>query len=128
MFDFSRDWPGNVSQQNAFQTPNPKRRRDGELVEANSSEVGFPVTAPAKKEKGQRPFWGSLRYKGLLAFLPIGKSEMIKLGTAGSGMETEEELGADGEGLIRAVEVVVVERPIWDAHKALPPRFFDGRN
>ena len=70
---------------------------------------------PRLGKKGQKPYWGSYRYRSLLGFLPIGKPEVVQM--AGRGWE--------GDGL-SAIETVVVERPAWDVR--LPPRFYDGRD
>jgi U3 small nucleolar RNA-associated protein 4 len=69
--------------------------------------------ARIRKQKGQKPYWGSYRYRSLLGFLPVGKREVVEM------------VGEGWEGGLSAVEMVVVERPVWDV--GLPPRFYDGK-
>jgi len=72
-----------------------------------------------RKRKGQKPYWGSWRYRSLLGLLPVGRKEVVEMFGTGWGK------GGREEGL-KAVEMVVVERPVWDV--GLPPRFYDGRS
>ena len=81
-----------------------------EEMGSDDEDVGGVELEVHGKTKGQKPYWGSTRYRGLLGFLPVG---------------TEEEVSVAGRETVRAVEVVVVERPVWDV--GLPPRFWDGK-
>ncbi|KAI5805048.1 WD40-repeat-containing domain protein, partial [Geopyxis carbonaria] len=118
MFDFSREWPRNSH----GATPSKRKRVLGissnptglvpttetETDESSDDEaggVGLRESPGPRKKKGQKPFWGTNRYRGLLGFLPVGGREMV------------EHVG----GSVAAVEVAVVERPAWDV--GLPPRF-----
>lgn len=70
------------------------------------------VELQGKKRKGKagrKPYWGSARYRGLLGCGMVGGVEEVKVGGA----------------VVKSVEVVVVERPVWDV--GLPPRFWDGK-
>jgi U3 small nucleolar RNA-associated protein 4 len=149
MFDFSRDWPNHSLSFDTVQMGNDGKRKRGAPVgvgsisgaggrmhqpmglaqqpqvgEESDSE-GFPLSDEESSEhegaskdmrmkRGQKPYWGSNRYRSLLGFLPVGKREVF---------EMFEESWEDG---LNAVEIVVVERPVWDV--GLPPRFFDGKS
>ncbi|KAA8913749.1 WD40-repeat-containing domain protein [Sphaerosporella brunnea] len=96
--------------------------------DAESSEDendGFNAAAavakdPTKRQQGKRGgpgvYWSSFRYKSLLGFLPVGTKEVVQM--FGEGWE--------GRGGLNAIEIAVVERPIWDV--SLPPRFTDGKS
>jgi len=154
MFDFSREWPNHKLSFDTVQAPADgiRKRKRGSMapiavgslsgagsrmphpmgligmVKTDDSEDGGDVFAalmesddesdaaePVRKQKGQKPYWGSYRYRSLLGFLPVGKREVVEM--AGEGW---------GEQGLQAVEMVVVERPVWDV--GLPPRFFDGKS
>lgn len=159
MFDLSRNWPDSLAhhhQQEVYKRrrdgelipaapavapigapENETAAAEAEQVEGEGAERSTSLaviqkpqpSAVMKRERGQKPFWGSLRYKGLLAFLPIGTGEMVRVAPEDGDEEQQAAVAAGKEDyeMVKAVEVVVVERPVWDAHKALPPRFFDGR-
>lgn len=81
---------------------------------ARAAQLAIP-RRPRLGKKGQKPYWGSYRYRSLLGLLPVGKPDIVQM--TGNGWE--------GDGL-SAMEMVVVERPAWDV--GLPPRFYDGRD
>ncbi|CAZ79716.1 unnamed protein product [Tuber melanosporum] len=56
-------------------------------------------------------FWSSNRYKSMLGFLPVGYREEILI--KGEGWR-------DGQ-VLEAMEMVIIERPMWDVK--MPPRF-----
>ncbi|KAI5858968.1 WD40-repeat-containing domain protein [Tricharina praecox] len=85
------------------------------LMESDDDEDEGDAAEPIRKQKGQKPYWGSYRYRSLLGFLPVGRREVVEM--AGEGW---------GEQGLQAVEMVIVERPAWDV--GLPPRFFDGKS
>jgi len=155
MFDFTREWPNHKLSFDTQQTQEVgvgKRKRSGatapvgvgslsgagsrmhhpmglvsvaktddsedeedELAALMESDDETDVAEPVKKQRGQKPYWGSYRYRSLLGFLPVGKREVVEM--AGEGW---------GEQGLQAIEMVVVERPVWDV--GLPPRFFDGKS
>lgn len=150
MFDFSRQWPNHGTKFDVVQSDG-KRKRGAPVGIGSISGAGAMMPTPMgpktehattteddtdfedeilsdsdeqmeegkkvlRKQRGQKPFWGSFRYRSLLGFLPVGKREVLEM--AGEGWEEERGL--------EAVEMVVVERPVWDV--GLPPRFYDGRS
>ncbi|KAI9682015.1 MAG: U3 small nucleolar RNA-associated protein [Caeruleum heppii] len=91
--------------------------RHGELVPQDvdmdlrqkSSQINGVPDVPEDQNKDSTRFWCTLKYRPILGLVSIGGRE------AGEG-EEEEGLAAG------ALEVVLVERPMWDVD--LPPRFF----
>jgi U3 small nucleolar RNA-associated protein 4 len=149
MFDFSRDWPNHKLN---FETVHAagdsgKRKRGMPVGVGSTSGAGgrssqpmglaqqpatvgeesdsdaFPLSDEEsseeeearylRKKRNQKPYWGSVRYRSLLGFLPVGKKEVVEM------------IGRGWKGGLDAIEVAVVERPLWDV--GLPPRFFDGK-
>jgi U3 small nucleolar RNA-associated protein 4 len=153
MFDFSRDWPNhglsfdtvhaagesgkrkrgmpmgvgsisgaggrNINPMGLAQQPAPAAEESDSdafpLSDEESSDEG-PVKGmmQRKKKRNQKPYWGSVRYRSLLGFLPVGKREVVEM------------IGEGWEGGLDAIEVAVVERPVWDI--IMPPRFLDGKS
>lgn len=152
MFDFSRNWPNHkLSFDTVGHGEGSKRKRNAPVGVGSISGAGsrmampmglskiqnegadseddeeddeFPISEDEDdddddvekhmgKHKGQKPYWGSYRYRSLLGLLPVGKHEVVEM------------FGEGWEGGLGAVEMVVVERPVWDV--GLPPRFYDGR-
>ena len=153
MFDFSRDWPNHkLSFDTVGHGEGGKRKRDAPVGVGSISGAGSRMPIPIgllaqpsafesdeeddeeddyamsededdedvdnpentiRKRYGQKPYWGSYRYRSLLGFLPVGKREVVEM--AGEGWE----------GGLGAVEMLVIERPVWDV--GLHPRFYDGR-
>lgn len=83
---------------------------DGEDDEENIEAVGKRSWKQTGYDTPNKPYWKTNRYRNLMAFLPIKGKEVIVAGKEGHRVD--------------AVEMVVVERPIWDIE--MPPRFYAG--
>ncbi|CUS10651.1 unnamed protein product [Tuber aestivum] len=78
-----------------------------------ASRAIVPTGTQKKRNKGgaKGAFWSSNRYKNMLGFLPVGCREEILI--KGEGWRNGQ--------VLEAMEMVVVERPMWDVK--MPPRF-----
>ncbi|PWW79868.1 WD40 repeat-like protein [Tuber magnatum] len=78
-----------------------------------ASRAVVPTSTQKKRNKGgvKGAFWSSNRYKNMLGFLPVGCREEILI--KGEGWKSGQ--------VLEAMEMVVVERPMWDVK--MPPRF-----
>jgi U3 small nucleolar RNA-associated protein 4 len=105
-----------------LQPPNHKLVTDSEWEGEGEAGVYANTTksAPANKPRSSKtrgvksPFWSSHRYKNLLGFLPVGIREEVLMKGPGWGHDE----------VLEAMEMVVVERPMWDIK--MPPRFYKG--
>ena len=106
---------------------------ENEVVAGNYTDLSSArhskSAAPRKGPRGNKPggggggvpqrgvrgaYWSSRRYKNLLGFLPVGSREEVLM--KGDGWDHNE--------VLEAMEMVVIERPMWDIK--MPPRFYDG--
>jgi len=80
--------------------------------EGASRAIALTSTQKRRGKRGTKSaFWSSNRYKNMLGFLPVGSREEILI--KGEGWK-------DGQ-VLEAMEMVVIERPMWDVK--MPPRF-----
>ena len=96
------------------------RLRRGEAVTTVNGDGDDTVEEGAKSQRVEMrkgpPYWGTFKYRPILGIVPIGEAE---------GDEDDEVvIGTDGErtGGRRAVEVALVERPMFDVD--LPGRYY----
>ena len=88
---------------------------EGEGYEDDEGASRAITLTSTHKRRGKRgtksAFWSSNRYKNMLGFLPVGCREEILI--KGEGWK-------DGQ-VLEAMEMVVIERPMWDVK--MPPKF-----
>lgn len=89
---------------------NSSHTDDDEDDEESTKATGKPSWKQAGYDARNKPYWKTNRYRNLMAFLPIKGKEII--------------VGRNGGHKTDKVEIVVVERPIWDIE--MPPRFYAG--
>ncbi|KAL8835204.1 MAG: hypothetical protein Q9176_007060 [Flavoplaca citrina] len=96
------------------------RLRRGEAVTMVNGDGDDTVKEGAKSQREEMrkgpPYWGTFKYRPILGIVPIGEAE---------GDEDDDAItGTDGErtGGRRAVEVALVERPMFDVD--LPGRYY----
>lgn len=88
---------------------NSNHTDDDDDDEENTEATGKRGCKQTGYDTRNKPYWRTNRYRNLMAFLPIRGKEVI--------------VGKEGHK-VDAVEMVVVERPIWDIE--MPPRFYTG--
>ncbi|KAI4218195.1 MAG: hypothetical protein L6R36_009082 [Xanthoria steineri] len=93
-----------------------RRGGDAAMVDGDRNGTDEPDEKPPGELRVGPPFWGTFKYRPILGIVPIGGR--------GDDEDDDSREGTDGErrGRRRAVEVALVERPMFDVD--LPERFY----
>ena len=91
-----------------------QRQESDDKSESDVDEEAATNISQRRKTPTRPSHWHTFKYRPILGIVPIG-------GESGDDAAAE---GADesGEGMRSGVEVVLVERPLWEVE--LPPRFY----
>ena len=123
------DGDGNGDEKDSLVALRLRRRAEGaELEDRQITTTNHPSTTieqgNGEHEEGSPAYWHTFKYRPILGIVPLSPSPHSpdpdqEEGTAGGG----------GGGRGGGVEVVLVERPLWDmeAEEALPARFWGAQ-